>query len=75
MCGGGSSVPRASIYFFQTSHQKEFLLCVWAGGHGAGGSWDTWFCEELLGYILCVESTLERDQEKKFGIIYLGKES
>lgn len=75
--GGDSSVPWASIYFFQTRHQKEFFLCVCRlGGHEVGGwSWDMWFCEELLGHILCRESTLETDQEKKLDITYLGKKS
>jgi len=42
---------------------------------GHGESLDMWFSEKLLGYILHLESTSERNQEKKFGIIYLGRES
>lgn len=63
--------------FFRQGIKKNFsYVCVVWGGHEVGGwSWDMWFCEELLGHILCRESTLETDQEKKLDITYLGKKS
>lgn len=63
-------------FFFQTSQQKKTFLMFVSWGQGAEGElWNTSFCGELLGYIPCLESSLEIDQKEKLGSIYLGKES
>lgn len=66
---GGERVPQASIYFFfRPVIKRNFSSVCGQGGVRHGGSRDTWFCEELLGYIWYLEGTFKRDQEKKLGL-------
>lgn len=61
--GSNGSVPQASMYFFRLVIKRSFSCVCELGGR----SWDMWICEELLGYILHLESTLERGSGEEIG--------